>query len=335
MGGRSPVHLREDFCGTALICAEWVKGSIQRVATGLDLDLEALLWGIHNNVKKLGEDACSRVRLFHGNVLEPISMAQIIQTSSGDLVTEGKAVGNEEFPAVLSAHCRKHDRSENENGNLERDGKYSDAHSAESVDYSGLEKKRGNNEREGTDCRDRLAVTISWPGVDIVCALNYSCCCLQKRSDLVSYFKHVLEALSDRGGIFVMDIYGGVSSECPLKLRRHLQDFTYIWEQEAFDVINRTTRISLHFQLKNNRMLRQAFTYRWRLWSLPEVKDCLEEAGFHAIHFWVRKMPDMQGREVNEDVDDDDSKYEETKCFDQQSAWNAYIVAVALKKSCH
>jgi hypothetical protein len=64
------------------------------------------------------------------------------------------------------------------------------------------------------------------PGRDIICAFNYSCCCLHKRKDLVLYFRHALNALSRRGGIFVMDVYGGTSSECKLRLQRRFPRFT-------------------------------------------------------------------------------------------------------------
>lgn len=64
------------------------------------------------------------------------------------------------------------------------------------------------------------------PSRDIICAFNYSCCCLHKRTDLVLYFKHAFDALSKRGGIFVMDLYGGRSSECKLRLQKRFSDFT-------------------------------------------------------------------------------------------------------------
>jgi hypothetical protein len=34
--------------------------------------------------------------------------------------------------------------------------------------------------------------------------------------------------------------------------------------------------------------LRRAFSYRWRLWTLPEVCDMLRLAGFASTHVWVR-----------------------------------------------
>lgn len=75
----------------------------------------------------------------------------------------------------------------------------------------------------------RVKKISSFPERDIVCAFNYSCCCLHKRGDLVLYFKHVLSALSKKGGIFVMDLYGGTSSEQKLKLQRRFANFTVLF----------------------------------------------------------------------------------------------------------
>jgi SAM-dependent methyltransferase len=60
--GRKPLSLREDFCGTALLCAEWVKGSKERSATGVDIDRGVLNWGKQHNLAPLG-DAQERIAL--------------------------------------------------------------------------------------------------------------------------------------------------------------------------------------------------------------------------------------------------------------------------------
>jgi SAM-dependent methyltransferase len=67
--GRTPLDLREDFCGTALLCARWVQSHPERVATGIDLDREVLDWGLQHHLGPLGEQA-RRVRLVEKNVLE-------------------------------------------------------------------------------------------------------------------------------------------------------------------------------------------------------------------------------------------------------------------------
>lgn len=65
-------------------------------------------------------------------------------------------------------------------------------------------------------------------------------------------------------------------------------------------------------------------------WSLPEVKDCMEEAGFRSVHFWMRQMPDTEKSRCTEGFGvGRDVKYEEVTRFEQQDAWNAYVVGVA------
>lgn len=294
VGGRLPLHLQEDFCGTALLSTEWLRNDSRRTAVGVDLDLEALEWCIENNMDKVGADGYSRISLFHGNVLQPLE-AKLINFESQEIINN-----------IRSKDC-KDDSESNELKSAVQVG------SSTSTDDMYMKRN------------------VQLVPRDIVCAFNYSCCCLHKRAELVLYFKHVLGVLSKKGGIFVMDLYGGTSSESKIRLQRRFPYFTYIWEQAEFDIIGRKTRISLHFHLqKQQRKLRHAFSYSWRLWSLPEIKDCLEEAGFQSVHFWIRQMPDTEANRRTEGFGAGrDIKYEEVKTFEQEDAWNAYIVAVA------
>ncbi|XP_011625961.1 uncharacterized protein LOC18441317 [Amborella trichopoda] len=278
IGGRFPLHLREDFCGTALLSAEWIHSDARRTAIGVDLDLEALTWCLENNIKKVGFDGYSRIFLYNGNVLQPHN-ATLVKCRLPDSINSSETSTNEVDPINAD-----------------------------------------NNPDPKEKCQN--------PARDIICAFNYSCCCLQKREDLVLYFKHALSSLSKKGGIFVMDLYGGTSSERPLRIQRRYPNFTYIWEQEEFDALSRTTRISLHFNLGKKGTLRHAFSYNWRLWSLPEIKACLEEAGFQHVHFWMRQMSDTQGSKNTEFNRDQEAKYVEVSSFKQRDSWNAYIVAV-------
>ncbi|KAJ1286304.1 hypothetical protein BS78_03G343400 [Paspalum vaginatum] len=291
IGGRVPLHLQEDFCGTALLSTEWIRTDARRTAIGLDLDLESLEWCLENNLSKIGADGYSRMLLFHGNVLQP-KEARLVKQKFSDLM-QGLDV-NKDNGSSGSASCEQ----------------------------PGLADSK---------CLANLTMSeVAFPGRDIICAFNYSCCCLHSRKDLVLYFRHACSALSKRGGIFVMDVYGGTSSERKLRLQRKFPGFTYFWEQEEFDIISRQTRISLHFQAGKKQMMRHAFTYHWRLWSIPEIKDCLEEAGFKYIHVWIREMPNTQSsgnaKEYNANRD---VKYEESQRFNQGDAWNAYVVGVA------
>ena len=37
-------------------------------------------------------------------------------------------------------------------------------------------------------------------------------------------------------------------------------------------------------------VLKHAFTYHWKIWTIPEVLELLHEAGFAEVHVWMRCM---------------------------------------------
>src|SRR4051794_32189545 len=51
--GRKPLSLREDFCGTAKLCADWVGSDPARTALGLDLHQPTMDWGAARHLKAL------------------------------------------------------------------------------------------------------------------------------------------------------------------------------------------------------------------------------------------------------------------------------------------
>jgi SAM-dependent methyltransferase len=67
---REALTLREDFCGTSLLCAEWVRSRKDREAYGVDLDGDVLEWGRVHNIEPLGEKG-ARVHLKQADVLVP------------------------------------------------------------------------------------------------------------------------------------------------------------------------------------------------------------------------------------------------------------------------
>lgn len=62
-----PLTMREDFCGTALLCATWVESDPKRSATGVDFCADTLAWGREKNIAVLGESA-QRVTLLQEDV---------------------------------------------------------------------------------------------------------------------------------------------------------------------------------------------------------------------------------------------------------------------------
>lgn len=65
-----PHFLREDFCGTALLCSHWVKQGPNYKAHGYDLDPEPLAWGRKHNLEPLG-DRAEQITLFEADCRTP------------------------------------------------------------------------------------------------------------------------------------------------------------------------------------------------------------------------------------------------------------------------
>jgi hypothetical protein len=66
--GKKPLSLREDFCGTAILCAAWVKSHRERTATGIDIDKSVLAWGQEHNLGPLNDEQRARVSLLRQDV---------------------------------------------------------------------------------------------------------------------------------------------------------------------------------------------------------------------------------------------------------------------------
>ena len=69
--GRKPLSIREDFCGTALFCAEWVKSHRDRTAVGVDIDPGVLQWGVEHNLQDI-EEPGDRIQLREQDVLDKV-----------------------------------------------------------------------------------------------------------------------------------------------------------------------------------------------------------------------------------------------------------------------
>lgn len=191
--GRRATLMREDFCGTASVCCEWVRRRKTNRAIGIDIDPEVLGWGREHNFPRLPEEAVKRVTLLQQNVLR-----------------------------------------------------------------------------------------VDTEPVDIVLAMNFSYWLFKKRKDLKAYFQRVRENLKDSGILF-MDAYGGYDSFREIVEERELDDFSYVWEQEKYDPVSGGLISHIHFKFPDGSRLKKAFSYDWRLWTLPEIRELLEEAGFRRV----------------------------------------------------
>ena len=153
-------------------------------------------------------------------------------------------------------------------------------------------------------------------GYDIVCAMNFSFCILQKRHELLDYFTTACQSLAD-DGMLVLELCGGTELEATATEEREIEGGTYIWEQAAFNPINHQLVCYIHFELEDGSRLHRAFEYTWRLWSIPEIRELLEEAGFARSEVWWEAV-DEDGEGTGE--------YRLTEEEENQESWLVYIV---------
>lgn len=225
--GRAPLFLREDFCGTAKLCADWVHKKPERKAWGLDLHAPTLAYGTKKHLAPIGKDA-ERVTLLKKNVMERIDTK-----------------------------------------------------------------------------------------VDITVAFNFSYCVFKKREEMLRYCKQALAGLK-KGGVFFLDIHGGPDCYLPMEERTRHKGFTYVWDQQPMDAITGYAMRHINFEFPDGSKIAPAFSYDWRLWTLPELIEVLYDAGFPKVDvYWEGANEDGTGNGV----------FKKQKNAENEDSWIAYIAA--------
>ncbi|MFC1742683.1 hypothetical protein ACFL35_01720 [Candidatus Riflebacteria bacterium] len=174
-----------------------------------------------------------------------------------------------------------------------------------------------------------LVQDVKTPKVDIIVAQNFSCFEFHKRKQLLKYFKTVLSSLKD-DGLFIMDAYGGPGAMkvCTQRMEikpdatEGIENFDYFWEQKSYDVLSARTKCSIHFLLDDEARMNDAFVYDWRLWTIPELKECLLEAGFGKVEIWCDPYDEEKGYSTG--------IYEPIKKMPQREDWVVYIIGISL-----
>lgn len=226
--GRTAYVLREDFCGTASVCCEWVRQGQEFQAFGVDIDPAVLEWGREHRVARLSAADQARVSLIEGDV---------------------RSTGT--------------------------------------------------------------------PPVDLLAAFNFSYFIFDTRDGLRAYFKRAYDALKD-DGLFFVDLFGGSEAQEETKEKTKYKRFTYIWDQAEFHPVTNYLRCHIHFKFKDGSRIKKAFTYEWRLWSAPEIREVLAEAGFgKSTVYWEGEDEDGEGN----------GEFTPDEKGEADLAWIAYIVA--------
>ena len=133
------------------------------------------------------------------------------------------------------------------------------------------------------------------------------------------YFEFARTNLKD-DGILVLDLMGG--GECYVEEspdRRKLKGFHYLWEMRTFDPLTHHATHAISFEFKDGSRMDGAFTYSWRFWTIPEIRELLEEAGYaRSIVYW----------ETEDEDGDGSGEWEPAEKGTCDPSWIAYIVAV-------
>ncbi len=227
--GRKPLSIREDFCGTAAACMEWVRRNKDHTAIGVDLDESVLDWGRAIMDDRTTPAQQKRLTLIKGDVL-----------------------------------------------------------------------------------------TAKTDPVDCVLAMNFSYYIFKTRPSLKKYFKAAHRALKS-GGMLLLDAYGGSDSFLEMEEERDMDGFTYVWDQSHYNPINGDVINHIHFVFPDGTRMNHAFTYEWRLWTLPEIRELLEEAGFRKVTtYW-------EG--TDEETEEGDGEWTISTRGEACEGWVAYLVA--------
>ncbi len=154
--------------------------------------------------------------------------------------------------------------------------------------------------------------------VDILVGFNFSYWIFNTREALRNYFEVARSNLKD-DGLFIVDAFGGSEAHDEMKEKTKHDNFTYVWEQGSFNPINHAMTCYIHFKFPDGSKLKRAFTYEWRFWMLPEIRELLEEAGFSkSTVYW---------QEEDDDDDEEEGDFMPATRGEPDPAWIAYIVA--------
>ena len=185
------------------------------------------------------------------------------------------------------------------------------------------------------ELRNENVLTVETEPVEAILAMNFSYFIFQQRDLLRSYFEKCRAALQDDGMLF-LDCFGGHESFAENEDHREIEDddgkpvliginehskdgFTYVWDQHKYNPITGEAVCKIHFHFPDKSKIKNAFTYVWRMWSLPELRELLTEAGFRQV--------DVYWEGTDEDTGEGNGEYYPTLDGEADPAWVAYIVA--------
>ena len=162
---------------------------------------------------------------------------------------------------------------------------------------------------------------------DFIAALNFSFCVFKQREQLRRYFANAYGGLVD-DGMLILEMFGGTKAIDLDDEERDLDDFIYHWEQESFNPLTNDIVCHIHFEFPDGSRIDKAFTYDWRLWSVPELRDLLREVGFRDVKIYWEKVEDEPDEDDEDGMMRGTGEYEVAEVAEQQDSWLVYVIGL-------
>lgn len=155
------------------------------------------------------------------------------------------------------------------------------------------------------------------PVSDITIAFNFSYFIFKTREQIKAYFSQALKGLKP-GGIFLVDLFGGSLCHDENEEKTVHKGFTYYWDQASFDPATNHALFHIHFRVPGQGKVERVFSYDWRMWTIPELREIMAEVGFKKTHLYWEGTTKSGGG---------DGVFTRTEKGEACQSWIAYIAA--------
>lgn len=229
--------------------------------------------------KKLNARTADRHVLYQRSVQAPADDAQFYSRRFKKYTGRNLRVFREDFcgTAVLSCHHVKLHKDNIAIG--------VDLHQP-TLDWGvkhNVDKLLSEKQKKRLTLLNENVLEVHTPKVDAINALNFSYSVFKKRSELGAYLKNCYRSLKP-GGVMFMDAWGGPDVMQQKTDKTKHKGFVYEWEQRDYDPISHDIICAIHFKFPDGSRMNDAFVYEWRLWTLAEIRELFEDAGFEDTH---------------------------------------------------
>jgi SAM-dependent methyltransferase len=171
--------------------------------------------------------------------------------------------------------------------------------------------------------------SVTRPRADMICALNFSYWVFKRPAELTRYFAAARRSLRP-GGLLIVNAYGGMRTMRRLQERSRIPaaqavdggrvpGFTYVWHQARFNPVDHHLVAHIHFRFDDGRWMRRAFSYDWRFWTLPEIRESMFAAGFRTADVLLETWQDDRATPT----------FRLRRAFENQTSWLVYVVGGA------